>query len=108
MRAKRRTRRPNSTMGVTTSGTPASTSRVSLRLVVNSMTKPPIRISRLRSAIERLEPTAFSISVVSEVRREITAPVRPASKYEGGRLSRWSKTLRRRSAVTRSPSQETL
>lgn len=58
--------------------------------------------------MEKLEPMAFSISVVSEVRREITAPVRPCSKYEGGKDSRWSKTRRRRSAVTRSPSHETL
>ena len=40
------------------------------------------------SAMDSVEPMAFSISVVSEVRREITEPVRPCSKYDGGSDSR--------------------
>ena len=52
--------------------------------------------------------TAASIWVVSAVRRVITSPVRPASNHDGGKVRRWSNTLRRRSAVTRSPSHDTL
>ena len=106
-RASRRTRRPNSTIGATTSGTPASTSSVSLGLVSASITSPPARSSRFLTAIETLEPITVSSIVVSLVRREITSPVRVTSKKPGGSVSRWSNTARRRSAVTRSPSQDT-
>jgi hypothetical protein len=95
-------------IGATTRGTPPTVSRLSLRLVVNSITSPPTSSSALRRAMDRLEPITFSIWVVSAVRREITSPVRPASNHAGGRVSRWSKTRRRMSAVTRSPSHDTL
>ncbi len=102
-----RTRRPNSTIGATTSGTPASTSSVSFGLVSISITRPPRSSRRLRTAIDTLEPITVSSIVVSLVRREITSPVRVTSKKPGGSVSRWSNTARRRSAVTRSPSHET-
>ena len=41
--------------------------------------------------------------MVSLVRRDITSPVRVASKKPGESASRWSNTARRRSVTTRSP-----
>ena len=87
-RASRRTRRPNRMIGVTTSGTPASTSSVSFTLVSSSMTKPPIISSELRIAIDADEPMIVSSIVVSLVSREMTSPVRVISKKLGGSLSR--------------------
>ncbi len=83
MRDSRRTLRPNSTIGATTSGTTASTSKVSFGLVMNSMTAPPMISSALRSAIETDEPTTTCSSVVSVVRRDTTSPVRVISKKPG-------------------------
>ena len=94
-------------MGTMTTGTPARTSSVSLRLVSASITSPPMSSSRLRMAIDALDPMTVSSIVVSLVSREITSPVRVISKKPGGRRRRWSNTVRRRSAVTRSPSHET-
>ena len=87
-RASFLTRRPKRMIGTITSGTPASVSNVSLRLVVNSIARPPTSSKALRSAIDKPEPITFSICVVSEVSREMTSPVRPASNHEGGRLRR--------------------
>ena len=76
-------------------------------LVIASMTRPPTSNSRLRTAIDALEPTTVSSIAVSFVRREMTSPVRATSNQPGGSFSRWSNTARRRSAVTRSPIHET-
>ena len=75
---------------MTTSGTPASTSRVSFGLVSTSITRPPTISRKLRIAIEALDPITVSSIVVSLIRREITSPVRVSSKNAGGRSSRWS------------------
>ena len=99
--------RPNRMIGTITTGTPASTSSVSLVLVSASIARPPTSSSRLRIAIDALEPMTVSSIVVSLVRREITSPVRVTSKNPGGSVSRWSNTARRRSAVTRSPIHDT-
>ncbi len=80
---------------------------MSFGLVIASITRPPISSSKLRIAIDALDPITVSRIAVSLVRREITSPVRVSSKKLGGNFSRWSKTARRRSAVTRSPIQET-
>ena len=80
---------------------------MSLALVSASITRPPTISSKLRIAIDALEPITVSSIVVSLVRREITSPVRVTSKKPGGSVSRWSNTARRRSAVTRSPSHDT-
>ena len=66
-------------IGSTTSGTPASTSSVSLRLVSASIASPPISSSTLRAAIDADEPITVSSIVVSLVSREITSPVRVVS-----------------------------
>ena len=75
--------------GTITSGTVTRTRPVSFGLVMKSIVKPPIIMSRLRKAIETLEPTAVWISVVSVVRRERTSPVRVTSKKAGLRLRMW-------------------
>ncbi len=56
-------------IGGTTSGTPSSTSSVSLVLVIASMTSPPISSSRLRTAIDAPEPIT-----VSQHRRVVGEP----------------------------------
>ena len=101
------TRRPKRMIGATTTGTPASTSSVSLVLVIASITRPPTSSRRLRTAIDALDPTTVSSIAVSLVRRDITSPVRVTSNQPGGSRSRWSNTDRRRSAVTRSPIHDT-
>ena len=102
-----RTRRPNSAMGATTTGTISSTRAVSLKLVSASMIRLPIPSSVLRTAIDTLVPTTCSSSALSAVRREITSPVRACSKNAGDSSSRCANTSRRKSATTRSPSQDT-
>ncbi len=66
-------------IGATTTGTPASTSSVSLALVIASIVRPPMSSSRLRIAIDALEPMTVSSIAVSLMSREITSPVRVAS-----------------------------
>ena len=75
--------RPMRTNGITTKTTAPSTMLVSLTDVISSMTRPPIMVSMLRSAIEALEPTAVWIRVVSVVMRDSTSPVRVTSKKAG-------------------------
>ena len=79
LRLKVRIQRPNRISGIITSGTPASTSMVSFRLVKNSMISAPISITRLRNATDAEEPITVWIRVVSAVRRESTSPVRVCS-----------------------------
>ncbi len=64
-------------------------------------------VSELRSATDRLLPTTFWISVVSVVRRDSSSPLLVTSKNDGDRPSTWRNTAVRRSATTRSPSQDT-
>ncbi len=66
-------------IGATTIGTPASTSSVSLALVIASIVSPPASSSRFRIAIDALEPMTVSSIAVSLMSREITSPVRVAS-----------------------------
>ena len=68
-------RRPRVRIGTTTSGTPISTSPVSLGLVMNSSTSPPASVSTLRKATDTEEPITDSTSVVSVVSRDSTSPV---------------------------------
>ena len=69
---------------MTVSGTPTSTSSVSLRLVSASITSPPTSSSRLRTASDAGLPITVSSIVVSLVSREITSPVRVTSNQPGG------------------------
>ena len=74
-RLSARRRRPSVRIGATTSGTPMSTSAVSLGLVTKSSTSPPASTRRLRSATETDEPITDRTSVVSVVSRDSTSPV---------------------------------
>ena len=85
----------------------SSTSKVSFQLVSASMIRLPIPSSALRTAMDTLVPTTCSSRTVSEVKREVTSPVRACSKKAGESSSRCENTARRRSAITRSPSHET-
>ncbi len=67
---------------------------------------PPMPVSRLRSAIETVEPTTCSTSAVSEVSREAISDGRFSSNHFGGRRSRLRCTATRRSATVRSATQE--
>ncbi len=78
-----------------------------MALVASSITSPPMNSSALRRPIETLVPTRVWISVVSAVRRESTSPPRRLSKKIGSWRSTLAYTAARRSAVTRSPSQDT-
>ena len=102
-----RTQRPNSSSGSITSTTAPTTSKVSFTLVTNIKATPPVRVTRLRSAMEALDPTTVWIRVVSAVMRDRTSPVRVTSKNCGDRPSTLLNTALRISATTRSPSQVT-
>ena len=78
--ASLRTLRPNIIIGTSTSGTQATTTKVSFKLVNNSIASPPINISTLRSAIENDEPIIDCSNVVSVVKRDISSPLRFSSK----------------------------
>jgi hypothetical protein len=80
---------------------------MSLGLVTASIISPPISSRALRMATEAWEPITTCSRVVSVVIRDSTSPVRVVSKKAGSRRSTWAKTRLRRSATTRSPSQET-
>ncbi len=70
------------------------------------MTSAPPPSSPLRNAIDTLVPTICSSKAVSVVSREIISPVRVCSNHAGESDSRCENTLRRMSAMTRSPNQE--
>jgi hypothetical protein len=74
-----RTRRPNTTIGTTTTGTTRQASAVSQGEVTSIIRMPPTTVSALRAAIEVEEPSTPWITVVSAVRRETISPVRPES-----------------------------
>ena len=106
-RERRRTLRPKIMIGATTTGTTRNTRPVSTGLVTNSMTMPPSRLRALRSAMDADEPITVCKSVVSVVRRDKTSPVLVVSKKPACRVITRSNTAWRKSATTRSPSQET-
>ena len=63
--------------------TAPTTSSASFRLVKNIRIRPPVSVTRLRSASEAEEPTTVWIKVVSAVSRDSTSPVRVTSKKAG-------------------------
>ena len=94
-------------IGTTMAGTISSTRPVSLAEVRNSSTSPPSRISTLRSATDTDDPMTDRISVVSVVIRLRISPVMIRSKKAGDMPRTRSKSVRRMSATTRSPSRVT-
>ena len=92
---------------MTTAGTINKTNPVSFTEVRNINAKPPIKISKLRKAIEIDEPKTDRIRVVSVVMRLSTSPVSILSKKDGLIMITRSKTARRISATTRSPRRVT-
>jgi len=102
-----RTRRPSTMIGTTASGTTSSASAVRRGLVISSIARPPTNISELRIATETVEPTTWSIKVVSDDSRLITSPVRAVSNQAGLSRTMCAKAALRISATTRSPSHET-
>ena len=64
-------------------------------------------MTMLRSATEKVVPTTCSMIVVSAVSREAISDGLFSSKKRGASRSRLRCTASRRSATTRSPSQET-
>ena len=74
-RLRRRTRRPSTRIGTTTSGTSSSVIAVSFSEVTISMIMPPNSSSTLRSAIETVEPTTVWMIEVSTVSRLSTSAV---------------------------------
>ena len=104
-RESRRTRRPNHTLGATTSSSTPSTCAMIHGLVQMSMASAPRPMTVLRRPMENEDPTTVCTSVVSVVRRDSTSPVCVVSKNSGLCRSTWAYTALRTSAVTRSPSQ---
>ena len=74
---------------------------------MNIMTSAPTRVRLLRSAMLNDEPIMVCSRVVSVVRRDMISPLRLSSKNPGCRCTMLSNTALRRSALTRSPSQDT-
>ena len=72
------------------------------------MTMPPMNWNRLRRPIEMELPTTVWISVVSPVSRDSTSPVCKVSKNCGDCTSTRAYTALRKSAVTRSPTHDTV
>ncbi len=103
VRERRRTRRLKPTSGSTITGIAAITKKESRGLVTTIITAEPRNSTRLRSATDIDVPTAILICVVSAVRRDTSSPLRELSKKAADSPVRWSNTLARRSATTRSP-----
>ena len=61
-------------------GTQKITIKVSFKLVINNIIKPPINIKKLRNAIENEEPIIDCKSAVSVVNRDINSPLLFSSK----------------------------
>ena len=89
-RDSRRTRRPITTIGTTTSGTTIRIRPVSLGLVTSSRARPPISSRRLRKACDRLALITDWMTAVSLVRRASTSPIRVSSKKPGERPVTWA------------------
>ena len=94
-------------IGTITTGTSRNRRPVSLGEVMSSMTSPPITTMVWRSASETELEITDRISVVSVVMRLMISPVITRSKKAGDRPITRSKTARRMSATTRSPSRVT-
>ncbi len=94
-------------IGATTTGTTIITSPASFGLVTTSMTSAPTSSSALRSHSEMAEPTSACSTEISVVMRDRMSPVRAVSKNAGESVITRSNKARRRSAATRSPSQDT-
>ncbi|MNR43768.1 hypothetical protein D3C85_1624270 [compost metagenome] len=71
-----RTRRPKIRIGAITNGKATTTMLVSLGLVINSRTIPPITISKLRKNNDSEEPMTDCSSVVSAVSRDWISELR--------------------------------
>ena len=82
-RDRRLTRRPIPSAGSTTRVITPTTASMRRGLVATNMPIAPSTMTRLRSPIERLDPTAPWITVASAVRRERTSPVFKVSKNCG-------------------------
>ena len=95
--------RPKATRGSTITGMAAITKRDSRGLVTAIITAEPRNSTRLRNATDTEVPTALLIWVVSAVRRDTSSPLRALSKKAADSPVRWSNTVARRSATTRSP-----
>ena len=78
-RARRRTFRPKTMMGITTSGTTMAAMPASCGLVANSSAAAPRNIIPLRMAKGSEEPTTVCSTAVSVVSREMISPVRVTS-----------------------------
>ena len=68
---------------------------------------PPMAMSALRRATDTVDPTTCSMIAVSAVNRLAISLGLFSSKKEGASVSRLLCTLMRKSATTRSPSQDT-
>ena len=102
-----RTRRPNNSIGTTTSGITSAARPASLGLVTISSVVAPTKVTRLRTAIEAELPTTVCTSSVSVPRRDCSSPVRVDSKKPRSSPSRCEYRRCRMSATTRSPSRLT-
>ncbi|MNT67218.1 hypothetical protein D3C72_2053430 [compost metagenome] len=74
-----RTRRPKIRIGAITNGKVTTTILVSLGLVINSRTIPPMTINRLRKNSDSEEPMTDCSSVVSAVNRDWISELRLSS-----------------------------
>ena len=101
------TRRPKNTIGRMISGMPIAAKPARRGLVSASATLLPMKVTKLRSAIEALEPTTLRSSSVSADSRETSSPERVRSKNSMSSRSSRAYRLRRRSAITFSPSRLT-
>ena len=88
-RESRRTRRPKYTLGKITAASTATTCSMSTGLVHTSIKSAPAPMTRLRSPMEKDEPTTVCTKVVSLVRRESTSPDCVVSKNAGLCWSTW-------------------
>ena len=75
-----RTRRPSAQSGKTMTASRIIMMPANQALVTSIMVMPPINITKLRSAIEMLDPTKVCTKVVSLVKRDNTSPVCRVSK----------------------------
>ena len=89
-RDKRRTRRPNHTLGNTISTSTAMTWTISQGRIHTSMSKAPEPITALRKPMDSDEPTTVCTKVVSALSRDSTSPVWVVSKKEGLCCNTWA------------------
>ena len=75
-----RTRLPSAQSGNTIMASRTIITPASQALVTSIMVMPPINMTKLRNAIDMLEPTKVCTKVVSLVKRDKTSPVCRVSK----------------------------